>query len=88
MHPGRPSIKQCPNGEEYRDCKLRCKYHTFDDGELQIYSWELRCLDCGFRNTIAYRSDDEDFDPAATPPAVCPFCELTAEGPGKNICLS
>ena len=86
MHPGRPSVKQCPQGESFRDCNLQCKYHTFDDGSLQIYSWELKCLDCGFRSTIAHRSDDEDFDYDTCAPAKCPFCELQAVAKGRNLC--
>lgn len=88
MHPGRPAVKQCPQGDYFRDCNLHCKYHTFDDGSLQIYSWELKCLDCGWRSTIAHRSDDEDFDPAACAPSTCPFCGLTGAAKGKDLCIS
>ena len=87
MHPGRPYVTQCPNGEDFHDCTLQCKYHTFDDGTLQIYSWELKCLDCGLRSTIAYRSDDEDVAPTETPPDDCPFCDLTAATKEKNLCI-
>jgi len=87
MHPGRPAVQKCPRGADYRECELQCKYHTFDDGELQIYSWELKCLDCGFRSTIAHRSDDEDFDFEACSPTTCPFCELAVAAKGKNLCV-
>ena len=87
MHPGRPALKQCPQGAAFLECPLTCKFHTFEKGELQIYSWELKCLDCGWRSTIAHRSDDEDFDFDACEPNKCPFCQLTADGKGRKLCL-
>ena len=88
MPPGRDAVKQCPQGDDFGDCNLHCKYHTFDDGTLQIYSWELKCLDCGWRSTIAHRSDDEDFDLAECSPATCPFCDLADAVKGKDLCVS
>ena len=87
MHPGRRSVKQCPKGDDFHNCKLQCKYNSYDDSQLRIFSWELKCLDCGWRNTIAIRSDDEDFDKVANPPDVCPFCELEDAANGKNLCV-
>jgi hypothetical protein len=81
-------VKNCPNGPEFHDCSLHCKLHTFDTGQVQIYSWELRCLDCGWRSTIGYRSDDADFDPSSATHTTCPFCALAASGPGKDMCVS
>ena len=88
MHPGRTAVKKCPNGESFRDCTLQCKFHQFDNGTLQIYSWELRCLDCGWRSTNAVRSDDEDFDAASPTLNTCSFCNLVASEPGKNLCVT
>ena len=58
---------------------LTCQHNHFQNDELEIHSWEHKCPDCGFRQTEAFRSDDEDeeFDPAAA--ASCPFCGRTAE---------
>lgn len=58
---------------------LTCQQNHFQNDELEIYSWEHKCPDCGFRQTEAFRSDDEDeeFDPAAA--ATCPFCGRAAE---------
>ncbi|MCA9267452.1 MAG: hypothetical protein KDA41_03230 [Planctomycetales bacterium] len=86
MHPGRLSIPTCPQGEDFLGCNLRCKFHVFEGEHVQIYSWELKCLDCGYRSTSAVRSDDDDFDPASNSPRVCPFCALCATGKGINLC--
>lgn len=64
------TIGGCPT------CKsdlLTCKYNLFESDDLRIDSWEHRCPDCGHRDTTAYRSDDEDADPAIDP-LVCPYC--------------
>ena len=74
----------CPQGDGFRDCTLRCKYNRFEQGELRIDSWELKCLDCGLRQTVAYRSDDEE--PPTDAPDVCPFCTLCASGAGTQLC--
>ena len=87
MHPGRDAIANCPHGEDHRDCTLRCKFNHFDDGELTIHAWELRCLDCGLRQTVAFRSDEDDWDRDATDPAACPFCDLAGGQPGKDLCI-
>lgn len=87
-HPGRPAIGNCPHGESHRSCQITCKYNRFESGDLRIDSWELKCLDCGLRRTIAYRSDEveEEVAGAETVPDQCPFCQLDASGPGKNLC--
>ncbi|MCA9173919.1 MAG: hypothetical protein KDB14_05470 [Planctomycetales bacterium] len=77
-------MNQCPHGPDHLDCKLTCKYNHFEVGDLRIDSWELKCLDCGLRKTIAFRSDDEVVEAS---PEVCPFCRFCPAGPGKNVCL-
>ena len=85
-HPGRDKMPQCPNGEAFEDCRLTCKYNLFESGDLRIDSWELKCLDCGKRQTIALRSDEPEEEPTDRPPEECPFCGLCAAGAGKNLC--
>jgi|TARA_B110000467_G_C18261627_1_gene446671 hypothetical protein len=53
---------------------LTCKYNFFGEGELQIHSWEHKCLDCGHRLTTAYRTDDEDIVFADEDVDHCPYC--------------
>ena len=64
---------------------MTCKYNFFESEEFTIDAYELKCLDCGWRDTIAYRSDElEDGDE----PKTCPFCELSDLCTGKNPCES
>jgi len=86
MHPARSFIKNCPQGAEHTECRLRCRYNLFEKEELRIDSWEVRCLDCGVRETLAYRSDDSQLD-AEIVPTRCPFCARDDLPPGKNPCL-
>ncbi len=67
---------------------MHCKYNHFDNGRgLVIDSWELRCLDCGLRDTIGFRSDDEDDgETKAVAPTRCPFCDLDGLCSGVNPC--
>ena len=83
--PAKPANNQCPYDEERDSCNLTCKYNVFRREALEIHSWELGCLDCGLRQTIAWRSDDED-DPLPDAPDRCPFCEQCGLAPGKNPC--
>ena len=41
---------------------MTCQQNHFKNDELEIFSWEHKCPDCGFRQTEAFRSDDEDED--------------------------
>lgn len=70
------TIGSCPNcsGEN-----LTCTYNFFDRNELVIHAWEHKCLDCGLRDTTAWRSDDEDGIPDDLDPAVCPYCGRTGD---------
>jgi len=54
---------------------LTCKYNFFKQSDLEIHSWEHKCLDCGHRLTTAYRSDDEDIDFEAETVDQCPYCQ-------------
>ncbi len=54
---------------------VTCKYNYFEQGDLEIHSWEHKCIDCGHRLTTAYRSDDEDIDFTAEQVNQCPYCQ-------------
>ena len=59
---------------------LACTYNHFEQSDLTINSWEHKCPDCGFRDTKAFRSDDEDPIPDGVEPTVCPYCGRRATG--------
>lgn len=84
--PDSPPQGKCPQGKQR--CPLTCKYNHFDGDDFTIDAWELKCLDCGWRDTIAYRSDelDEDELEADFDPRKCPFCQICDVAPGKNPC--
>ena len=69
---------------EADSCPLQCKYNFFESDELTIHTFELKCLDCGWRDTIGYRSDEEDDRPED--PSRCPFCQQCNLPTGKNPC--
>ena len=55
--------------------KLICKYNLFESDDLRIDSWEHRCPNCGHRETIAFRNDEEDAMPEdGAAPDCCPYC--------------
>lgn len=83
--PLKPADGACPHDAERSQCNLVCKHNYFEADELVIHSWELKCLDCGLRQTVAYRTDD---DPEERPdnPQECPFCHRCDLSPGKNPC--
>ena len=56
---------------------MTCKFNHFQQGELQIHSWEHKCIDCGRRDTTAYRSDDEDLETPLEERLRCPYCQRT-----------
>ena len=83
VRPSKPSNNRCPQGEGRESCPLSCKYNFFESDELTIHAWELKCSDCGWRDTIGYRSDEE-MD--CEDPSQCPFCQVKGLSPGKNPC--
>lgn len=85
MLPDKPPGNQCPRDATQTKCELQCKYNHFESGDLVIDAWELKCLDCGWRETIGFRSDEmEDEDDIC--PTQCPYC-LKADLPaGINPC--
>ena len=91
VRPTRPTTRACPQAERQTDCPLVCKYNHFEADDLVIDSWELKCLDCGLRETIAFRSDEPaDEEPGSEPvePKRCPFCKRSDLPPGRNPCDS
>ncbi|MFP6693598.1 MAG: hypothetical protein VB875_11295 [Pirellulales bacterium] len=55
---------------------VRCSYNFFAGDDLQIHTWEHRCLDCSVRETTAYRSDEEPGGQSLDP-ICCPYCSRT-----------
>lgn len=86
MRPAKPPRNQCPYDAERGECNLQCKYNHFEADELVIDSWELKCLDCGYRETIAYRTDEPESLEDVVDPRICPFCTLSDLSPGRNPC--
>lgn len=84
-----PPSGTCQQDPTRATCPLVCKYNHFEseDQDLTIDSWELKCLDCGWRDTIGHRSDEPDPDAADDfDPTACPFCKLAGLCTGKNPC--
>jgi len=84
-----PPTGTCKQDPQRESCPLVCKYNHFksEDEDLTIDCYELKCLDCGWRETIGHRSDEPDPDaPADFDPKVCPFCNLKDLATGKNPC--
>ncbi|MCH2180140.1 MAG: hypothetical protein MK106_15190 [Mariniblastus sp.] len=83
MRPLQPAASKCPNNLE--GCDLQCKYNYFQSEDLTINAYELKCLNCGWRETIGFRSDElEEED--KTDPKQCPFCDECDLKPGVNPC--
>jgi hypothetical protein len=87
MKPAVPPDGKCPQGR-IDQCPLVCKYNHFESEEFTIDAYELKCLDCGWRDTIGYRSDelDEDELPDDFDPRQCPFCQQCNLPVGKDPC--
>lgn len=83
MKPLIPPNGKCLQGDR-DECPLVCKYNHFDGDELTIDAWELKCLDCGWRDTVGYRSDEMDGETAN--PKECPFCQKTDLPTGQRPC--
>ncbi len=86
MRPTKPPAGKCPHDAEHDTCPLVCKYNHFESDELTIHAWELKCLDCGWRDTVGFRSDEEEDADPETDPSVCPFCKIPGLSAGKNPC--
>ncbi len=67
----RQIIGNCPkcNSDHFS-----CSYNHFEKDDLAIDSWEHKCPNCGFRETTAFRSDEENPKPGNIDPCVCPYC--------------
>ncbi|MEQ1904942.1 MAG: hypothetical protein ABL888_12215 [Pirellulaceae bacterium] len=75
---------RCPRDAERDSCPMQCRYNHFVSPQgLVIDSWDLKCLDCGIRETIAYRSDELE---EGAQPTRCPFCEQDGFVTGTNPC--
>ena len=86
MRPTAPPDDKCPHlGEAV--CELVCKYNHFESDDLTIDAYELKCLNCGWRDTTGYRSDEMDDEPDVNVKQ-CPFCKLNDLCAGKNPCQS
>ena len=60
--PAKPPPGKCPNDSDgsRESCPMQCKYNFFESEDLTIHTYELKCLDCGWRDTVGYRSDEDD----------------------------
>ena len=88
MRPAKPPNEKCPQESDRQSCPLICKYNHFESEDLTIDAWELKCLDCGWRETIGFRSDEMDDEEDDVDPTVCPFCKQCDLAPGKDPCQS
>ena len=86
--PSKPPNNKCPQDTDRESCPLTCKYNHFESDELTIDAWELKCLDCGWRETIGHRSDEMDEEDDELNPKECPFCKQCNLPVGKNPCQS
>ncbi len=86
MIPEKPPGGKCPRGDAQTKCELQCKFNHFESEDLEIHAWDLRCLDCGWRDTIGFRSDEMDEEDDDVCPSQCPFCDKKDLKPGKNPC--
>lgn len=89
VRPSIPPAGECKQDASRKECPLVCKYNHYEseDEDLTIDAWEIRCLECGWRDTIGTRSDEPDPDAAADfDPTTCPFCKISGLKPGKNPC--
>jgi hypothetical protein len=84
MRPDQPPRDQCPL-ENRSQCPLRCRYNHFESDDLSIWTWELKCLDCGYRETIGYRNDETEHWQGVDPHQ-CPFCQACDLSPGRDPC--
>ncbi|MEX0793884.1 MAG: hypothetical protein WD045_12165 [Pirellulaceae bacterium] len=71
----RVTIGGCP---KCGSALMTCQHNHFQNEELEIHSWEHKCPDCGFRQTQAFRSDDEDEPLDLEKASACPYCQRQA----------
>ena len=88
MKPKLPPPGQCKQDPTRQQCPLVCKYNYFQSDDLEINAWELKCLDCGWRDTVGFRSDEMDEEDADVNPKQCPFCQITGCEPGTDCCAN
>ncbi len=90
MLPDKPPGGKCPRDATQTKCELQCKYNHFESDDLTIDAWDLRCLDCGWRDTIGFRSDemDEDDEDEDVCPTQCPYCQRNDIQPGIDQCMA
>lgn len=86
VRPSKPPKDKCPLKNEDATCQLQCKYNFFESDELTIDAYELKCLNCGWRETIGYRSDEMEDEAEEVNTKQCPFCELCDLAAGTNAC--
>lgn len=58
---------------------LVCSFNHFEKDDLVIDSWEHKCPDCGFRETTAFRSDEEELNHEDVDARICPYCERSPQ---------
>lgn len=86
MLPDKPSDNRCPRDATQTRCELQCKYNHFESDDETIDAWELKCLDCGWRDTIGFRSEEMDDEDEDVCPTQCPFCGEKELPTGINPC--
>lgn len=85
--PKLPPSGECKQDPSRTECPLTCKYNHFESEDLTINAWEIKCLDCGWRDTVGFRSDEEEEDvPEDLDPKQCPFCKLKDLPTGQKPC--
>jgi|GEM_PF-1809287 len=83
--PTRITSGKCPHPDRDDPCPMTCRYNHFERDELVIDAWELKCSDCGLRETIGYRNDEMEPDEHVEP-RTCPFCHKSGLVSGTNPC--
>lgn len=83
VKPLTPPNGKCMQGDR-DECPLVCKYNHFESEDLTIDAWELKCMDCGWRDTVGFRSDEMEDDDVN--PKQCPFCLKADMPPGQRPC--
>ncbi len=86
MKPSKPPGGKCPLDSDGDACQIQCKYNYFQTDELTIDAYELKCLNCGWRETIGYRSDELADEPDDLNTKQCPFCNECDLKPGIDPC--